>query len=265
MTEGERSGHRLPLGFGSGRRLRQSLSWRPAPGTGSDGQASPPKMMRFTIIIQTAAALALAAGVVAATEAQAQAQIPKQMQGKWCDPDVSEGAESEGGDRSTYVRGACEGPGFEIDVTASGFTAPDTECRALQVKRFTVYSRGRRGSASPEGPGYRIKFRCIGEEGPLIVEHDWQIEKGALLTLLRDARRSSPRSSQQTSCHWRRSASSRSVRMRSISAAVAAGSRRRRRMIRRRLHRGAVRLDGSWLASSDPVDTTAVGLLGGGV
>jgi hypothetical protein len=194
MTEGERSGHRLPLGFGSGRRLRQSLSWRPAPGTGSDRQASPPKMMRFTIIIQTAAALALAAGVVAATETQA--QIPKQMQGKWCDPDVSEGAESEGGDRSTYVRGACEGPGFEIDVTASGFTAPDTECRALQVKRFTVYSRGRRGSASPEGPGYRIKFRCIGEEGPLIIEHDWQIEKGALLTLLRDARRSSPRSSQ---------------------------------------------------------------------
>jgi hypothetical protein len=144
-------------------------------------------MMRFTIIIQTAAALALAAPVVAA--AGAQAQIPKQMQGKWCDPDVSEGAESEGGDRSAYVRGACEGPGFEIDVTANGFTAPDIECKALQVKRFTVYPRGRHGSAGSEGPGYRIRFRCIGEEGPLIIEHDWQIEKGALLTLLRGARR----------------------------------------------------------------------------
>jgi hypothetical protein len=150
-----------------------------------------PKMMRFTIIIQTAAALALAAGVVAAAEAQP--QMPKQMQGKWCDPDVSEGAESEGGDRSTYVRGACEGPGFEIDVTASGFTTPDIECTALQVTRFNVYSRGRRGPANPRGPGYRIKFRCIGEEGPLIIEHDWQIEKGALLTLLRGARRSSPK------------------------------------------------------------------------
>jgi hypothetical protein len=135
--------------------------------------------MRTTFIIHTVAALALAAGVVAAMEAQA--QIPKQMQGKWCDPDVSEGAESEGGDRSAYVRGACEGPGFEINVTASGFTTPDIECKALQVKRFTVYSRGRRGSANPGGPGYRIKFRCIGEEGPLIIEHDWQIEKGALL------------------------------------------------------------------------------------
>jgi hypothetical protein len=143
--------------------------------------------MRTTIIIHAAAALALAAGVVAPVGAQA--QIPKQMQGKWCDPDVSEGAESEGGDRSAYVRGACEGPGFELDVTASGFIAPDTECKALQVTRFNVYPWGRRGPANPWGPGYHIKFRCIGEEGPLIIEHDWQIEKGALLTLLRGARR----------------------------------------------------------------------------
>jgi hypothetical protein len=98
-------------------------------------------------------------------------------------------AESEGGDRSACVRGACEGPGFELDVTASGFIAPDTECKALQVTRFNVYPWGRRGPANPWGPGYHIKFRCIGEEGPLIIEHDWQIEKGALLTLLRGARR----------------------------------------------------------------------------
>ena len=96
--------------------------------------------MRTTFIIRSAAALALAACVVAPSWAQA--QIPKQMQGKWCDPDVSEGAESERGDRSAYVRGACEGPGFEIDVTASGFIAPDTECKALQVTRFNVYPRG---------------------------------------------------------------------------------------------------------------------------
>jgi hypothetical protein len=59
----------------------------------------------------------------------------------------------------------------------------------LQVKRFNVYSRGKRGSANSKAPAYHIKFRCIGEEGPLIIEHDWQIEKGALLTLLRGARR----------------------------------------------------------------------------
>jgi hypothetical protein len=144
--------------------------------------------MRTTFLIHTVAALALTAGVVA----PAQAQIPKQMQGRWCDPDVSKGAKSEGNDRSAYVRGACEGPGFEIDVTASGFTAPDTGCKVLQVKRFNVYPWGRRGPPNRWGPGYHIKFRCIGEEGPLIIEHDWQIEKGALLISLRDARRNHP-------------------------------------------------------------------------
>jgi hypothetical protein len=107
--------------------------------------------MRTTFLIHTVAALALTAGVVA----PAQAQIPKQMQGRWCDPDVSKGAKSEGNDRSAYVRGACEGPGFEIDVTASGFTAPDTGCKVLQVKRFNVYSRGKRGSANSKAPAYQ--------------------------------------------------------------------------------------------------------------
>jgi hypothetical protein len=66
-----------------------------------------------------------------------------------------------------------------------------------------------------------------------------------------------------TSRHCRRSASSRSARMRSISAAIAAGSRQRRRMIRRSAGYAGVRLDGCWLGSRDPVDPTAIDLFGG--
>ena len=68
----------------------------------------------------------------------------------------------------------------------------------------------------------------------------------------------------ESSCHCRRSASSRSERMRPIAAAIEAGSRRRRRPCSgARLGRGGVRLDGSWLTARDPVDPAAVGLLGG--
>jgi hypothetical protein len=103
--------------------------------------------------------------------------IPINLHGVWC---------ASGSDYYQPSDRPCEVAETEMRITAHGFEIVDGNCTALKVTQFDVYPWGRRARKNPWGPGYRIKFKCLGEgvAKPLITEHSWTIEKGALLVQL---------------------------------------------------------------------------------
>jgi hypothetical protein len=112
----------------------------------------------------------------ASASLQANAQMPSEMQGKWCDENPPLTTES------TYLSHACEGQGVEMEVTPTGFNIMNTQCAAVHSAKTDAYPWGKRGPANAWGPRYHFRFRCTDKYGTsLVTEQDWQREKDYLL------------------------------------------------------------------------------------
>jgi len=127
----------------------------------------------MNMTIRTAAMLAALVPTVAA----AQVQMPKEMQGEWC----------EQGDYY-FVRapdGGCEVASEKFTVTAGGYSYVDgPECVAIRIATF---ERSRGARKNPWGPGYRITFRCKATDASpkpstMTQTQKWYTAKGNLFT-----------------------------------------------------------------------------------